>query len=294
MLSVEQVPGTGVIDPVDEAVEIEWLGQAGFLLRHRGLVVAIDPYLSDSLAVKYAGKLFPHRRMVPPPVAPEDLGDVAAVLCTHSHTDHMDPLTIGAIRASNDPMFVVPRAVADVALQRGVPAARMMRLNATETVAPAVGLTVTAVPAAHETLKVNDHGEHLFLGYVITIGGVRIYHSGDCVPYSGQADLLRDHQLDLALLPVNGRDEYRRNNGVPGNFSAGEAMELCEQADIPWMIPHHIGLFEFNTVEPEVVAEELTKRARTVRWLLPEIGGRYRLHRQDTAEYVLPALGCEN
>ena len=36
-------------DPSD-AVSIWWLGQAGFCLRLRDLRLAVDPYLSDSLA----------------------------------------------------------------------------------------------------------------------------------------------------------------------------------------------------------------------------------------------------
>lgn len=38
-----------------DAVSVWWLGQAGFCLRWRGLRIAVDPYLSDSLARKYAG-----------------------------------------------------------------------------------------------------------------------------------------------------------------------------------------------------------------------------------------------
>jgi hypothetical protein len=39
---------------------IYWIGQAGFILRHAdGPVIVMDPYLSDSLAEKYRGKIFP-------------------------------------------------------------------------------------------------------------------------------------------------------------------------------------------------------------------------------------------
>ena len=35
-----------------------WLGQAGFAIRHSRGTLLVDPYLSDSLAVKYAGSRF--------------------------------------------------------------------------------------------------------------------------------------------------------------------------------------------------------------------------------------------
>ena len=82
--------------------------------------------------------------------------------------------------------------------------------NASQTVVyNGSGTAVTAVPAAHETLETDEHGDSVFLGYVIDIAGFRIYHSGDCVPYEGQSQLLREHSVDLALLPINGRDSHR-------------------------------------------------------------------------------------
>ena len=71
-----------------------WLGQAGFVVAQGGLRIVIDPYLSDSLAEKYRGKPHDHRRMMPPPVAPDKLTGIDWLLCTHGHTDHMDPGTI--------------------------------------------------------------------------------------------------------------------------------------------------------------------------------------------------------
>ena len=52
---------------------LQWLGQAGFVLRLGGHTVVIDPYLSDSLAAKYAGTLFEHNRAFSPPVDPTEL-----------------------------------------------------------------------------------------------------------------------------------------------------------------------------------------------------------------------------
>jgi hypothetical protein len=61
---------------------------------------------------------------------------------------------------------------------------------------------------------------------------------------------LRDLKPDIALLPVNGRDEYRRSHNVPGNFHFEEAIALCHSTGIAYLIPHHYGMFEFNSVDP--------------------------------------------
>lgn len=276
---------------VPEAAEGEvtlwWLGQAGFALRYRDSLVLIDPYMSDTLAEKYRGKMFPHTRMVPVPIAPEAIRGVDAVLCTHGHTDHMDPGTIRAVQVGSDPAFVVPRAERAKAIERGVPADRLVEINAGEALALA-GISVHAIPAAHEELTLDADGQYLHLGYVMDFGGLRLYHSGDCVPYSEQADLLRALDVHLALLPVNGRDALRSGNGVPGNFHLHEALELCRAAGIPALLCHHWGMFDFNTASPEVLTRVLSAQAGDLRWTVPEVGVPYVVARSGAVRQAEP------
>jgi L-ascorbate metabolism protein UlaG (beta-lactamase superfamily) len=246
--------------PATDAVGLAWLGQAGFAVKYAQCFLLIDPYLSDSLAKKYRGTLFPHQRMAAAPIAPDELRHVAFVLCTHRHSDHMDPGTLPII-AENNPecRFVVPRAERRSAVEIGVPASKIIAVNAGESELLAPDLVVTAIPAAHETLKVNEHGEHHYLGYLLRFGKLTLYHSGDCVPYDGLAERLREAKVDLALLPVNGRDEYRREHGVPGNMTFDEAESLCRAAGIASWIPHHFGMFDFNTVDPSEWEQKISK-----------------------------------
>jgi hypothetical protein len=68
--------------PAGARIVLHWLGQAGFIVRAAGCAIAIDPYLSNSLARKYRGHEFPHERMMPAPILPGDVRGVNAVLCT--------------------------------------------------------------------------------------------------------------------------------------------------------------------------------------------------------------------
>ncbi len=79
--------------------------------------------------------------------------------------------------------------------------------------------------------------------------GLCIYHSGDTVPFPALTDLVRVLAADVALLPVNGRDTVRLAAGIPGNLTLNEAISLAQNADIPLLIPHHFGMFAFNTCE---------------------------------------------
>lgn len=255
----------------EDAVVLWWLGQAGFAIRAGEELLFIDPYLSDVLADKYRGRIFPHSRMHPSPVNPSDVTGLSLVLCTHGHTDHMDLGSIPYLQSASDPLFVVPRSEAVKGVARGIPAQRLLGLDAGESFRSRGGITVTAVPAAHEELTADDHAQNLFLGYVIEVGSVRIYHSGDCAPYPGQADIVRALDVDVALLPVNGRDPHRRDHGVPGNFTLEEAVALCRDAGIPSLVCHHWGLFEFNSADPVDLAQRLSD-VDDIAWRIPELG----------------------
>ena len=182
-----------------------WLGQAGFLIEIAGLRVVIDPYLSDTLATKYASSRFSHERMSPPPIMPEELGPIDLVLCTHHHTDHMDPGTLAPLaRLWPRLLFVVPAASAALARERiQIDDARLIAMDAGQSVRPLPGLLARATRAAHETIERDDLGRCRFLGYALSASGVTIFHSGDCAPFEGQ------------------REEIRRAGSGPSSF-AGE------------------------------------------------------------------------
>ena len=164
-----------------------WLGQAGFLIHGPEAAFIIDPYLSDSLAEKYRGREFPHVRMMPVPIQPDQLAPVDAVLVTHGHTDHLDPGTLPGLAAANSrAVFVLPRALVDLAVERGVPGERTLSCTAGESVSvprsrggptdvtgrPGGTVLVNAIASAHEQLATDEEGNHLYLGYVFTVGGV--------------------------------------------------------------------------------------------------------------------------
>jgi L-ascorbate metabolism protein UlaG (beta-lactamase superfamily) len=257
-------------------VTIWWLGQAGFALRYGRRAFLIDPYLSDSLAEKYKGRIFPHERMMPVPVAPKALQKIDWILCTHRHTDHMDPATLTSLLHGSACRVVVPCAVLTHVLEDiGLAADRTTCVNAGQPVMLDKNIGLHPIPAAHETLTVNTKGEHYFLGYILQLGDIRIYHSGDCVPYDNLERNLRDLKPDIALLPVNGRDEYRRSHNVPGNFHFEEAITLCHNTGIAYLIPHHYGMFEFNSVDPADLQKKIDAAFLTVNVVLPKLDRAY-------------------
>jgi L-ascorbate metabolism protein UlaG (beta-lactamase superfamily) len=231
-----------------EELRIWWLGQSGFLVRHAGSLLLLDPYLSDSLTKKYAGTDKPHVRMTERVIAPEHLTGIAVATSSHNHTDHLDAETLNPIRQANPGMqLVVPEANrAFVAARLGCEEAWPVGLDDGMS-AVVAGWQFTGIAAAHDTLETDEAGRHRFLGYIIRRGPWTLWHSGDTLLHPGLVEKLAGFAVDVAFVPINGNKPGHR---VAGNLDGREAAQLAWDIGARLVIPHHFEMFEFNTADP--------------------------------------------
>jgi L-ascorbate metabolism protein UlaG (beta-lactamase superfamily) len=250
-----------------------WLGQAGFLCSSRTYRFIIDPYLSDSLAIKYRTSELKHIRLMPIPVKPSQLKGINWIFSTHEHSDHMDIGTLPDLISSNqESEFYAPWAAEEKVFNFLQIDRRITNLvDRNDHIQLSSSISVDVIAAAHEELQFDKFGHSVFLGYIFTINNIRIYHSGDCIPYDGLADKLLSYNINIALLPVNGRDKYRKSRGIRGNFHFEEAVELCRIANIETLIPHHFGMFEFNSPAIGNLKRKIEALNVDMNIILPEI-----------------------
>lgn len=248
------------------AVGLAWLGQAGFILRAGGTTALLDPFLAP-----YEGRVYESG------LAPAQAEGVDLVLCTHEHIDHFDADSAPAIAAASPgAVFVVPTPIVDMVTEAGIAPDRVVGMQPGETVELA-GLGIGAVPAMHGVTMEDAYGfgESLsgglvrFLGYVVDAGDVRLYHAGDTIHFAGMESTLAELEIDVAMLPINGRDPEREARGIVGNLSEREAAWLARQMGAGVVVPMHYDLFAGNRGYPAHLVESVERDHPGVPVLVP-------------------------
>jgi len=233
------------------SVALTWIGQAGFLLRTPATRLAVDPFLSDH----------PDRRFRSP-VGVDDLAGTELVLATHQHLDHLDAPALAALLERDARARVaVPAPVVPVAAGAGLPRGRLVAARPGQPLV-AGDVTVHPVPARHGvhvadayTFGLPDDGDQVrYLGYVLETPAGRLYHAGDTLRWPGLAELLRRLRVNVALLPINGRDPEREARDLVGNLDAAEALVLARDAAVATVVPMHYDLMEGNLGDPDALA----------------------------------------
>ena len=251
-------------------VTLWWLGQSGFVIKSAGSTIVLDAFLTDYGAVG---------RRYAPPFAPHEVTDADLLIGTHDHLDHIDPEGFPAIAlASPHAAVVVPYPVVERVAELGIP---LERVRGAEVDVPleSDGVRIQPIPAFHADspeqgygFHRDEHGRYPFLGYAFEVDGMRICHVGDTLVYEGLGERLRLLELDVLVLPINGRSWYREQRGVVGNMNVFEAAELAAESRASCVVPVHWDLFDDNTEDPVHFESYVRARHPSVTVEIPAIG----------------------
>lgn len=201
-------------------IELQWLGHAGFLIRN-GKTIYIDPYnIKDGL----------------------DKADI--ILITHSHYDHCSFPDLSKIVKEGTKIVATPDCQS-----------KIMKFNVPikiELIEPGQELDfgdvkVFALPAYNKETHFHSKEEG-WVGYVVKMDNVIIYHGGDTDVIPEMQKLTGYKQPDkefVALLPVGGR--Y--------TMTAEEAAEAAKIIKPTLAVPMHWG----NIIGTEDDAKEFVK-----------------------------------
>lgn len=232
-----------------EPCRLTWLGQAGLRLETQRACVVVDPWVS------------PHvDRLVPPPPLALAAEGVDWLLVTHEHLDHLDlPFLPVLLERSPQARVVLPAPLVGL-VEDIVPASRLLPVLPHDIV-DLDGLELTVVPAIHGVSPEDAYGDGSaiggrprFVGYVLG-DGPRVYHAGDTIVTHDLSVALEPLGIEVAFLPINGRDGEREARGIVGNMDAAEAVELALAIGARRLVPIHWDGFAGNTVHPGSAVE---------------------------------------
>jgi L-ascorbate metabolism protein UlaG (beta-lactamase superfamily) len=218
-----QAPAQSTVSAMGGDIVITPITHASVQIEHGTTVIHVDPWSKGNYSK----------------AKPADL-----ILVTDIHPDHLDPAAIAKVRKPGAPV-VIPAAA-----KEQVPDGTVIANGETRTVA---GIAVEAVPMYNlqrgpkpgELFHTKGRGN----GYVVTLGGRRVYLAGDteCVP-----EIRALKNIDVAFLPMN----------LPYTMPPSEAAE-CARAFKPRIAyPYH-----YRGQKPEEFAAALKDSGIEVRLL---------------------------
>ncbi|MCH9634429.1 MAG: hypothetical protein S4CHLAM7_11800 [Chlamydiae bacterium] len=154
-------------------IEIYWLKHAGFKIKNKDGVLYIDPFQLTR---------------------EQEKADV--IILSHTHADHLDPVSLQAISKKETTIFCSQDAPEKLAEMVQVDAVMAMHPDEEKIFGH---LKIHTYPA-YNLDKPFHPKESGWLGFVIEMEGTRIYFSGD----TDSLEELEKVQCDIALLPVSG------------------------------------------------------------------------------------------
>jgi L-ascorbate metabolism protein UlaG (beta-lactamase superfamily) len=145
---------------------LRWYGQSAFrIVADSGETIAVDPF-----------------RM------PASAGPVDMILVTHPHFDHFDRRAVAGLR-TRATTVVVPQSSVRSDFE-GMRPGQTIKIG---------DLAVSAVPAYTPSRPFHPRARG-WVGYIIELDGLRIYHAGD----TDIIPVMKGLAPDIALLPVGG------------------------------------------------------------------------------------------
>ncbi|MBR3999899.1 MAG: MBL fold metallo-hydrolase [Clostridia bacterium] len=169
----------------------------------------------------------------------EEAHDADIIFVTHAHFDHYSPEDIAKIQKSST-VLVVPESMKDQA--------DAVYMNPGD-VCEIDGIRVEAVPS-YNTNKPMHPKSNGWLGYIVELGGRRIYVAGDmdAIPEA------ENFVCDIAMIPIGGT--YTMN--------AAEAAELINKMKPKTVIPTHYGAIVGEAGDGRKFAEMIDTGIETV------------------------------
>lgn len=251
------------------SVGLRWLGQAGFVISAGGVRVLVDPWLASHPA-----------RATPAPSIGLIPADTRWLLATHEHGDHLDLASLPGLVARLPNLGVVVPEPLRAQVSETVPGISVSGVQPGDKLNLG-GMALSVVRAWHGVAVEDGYTDGYGLrsdaltphvGYVLAFPGVTVYHGGDTILTDELVAELMPHGVDVALLPVNGRDAAREARGIVGNLNPSEAVTLASAVGARVLVPMHFDMVRGNRLSVARVVDAARRSSAALAVLVPAPG----------------------
>lgn len=161
------------------------------------------------------------------------------ILVTHEHHDHLDPQAIATLSKPDTIVITNPNSAKILGY------GEVMKNGDTKTVD---NITIEAVPAYNVTLdRLQFHPKGRDNGYVLNLGGTRIYIAGD-TEVTPEMEALKD--IDIAFLPCN----------LPYTMTPDQFIHAAEIIKPKVVYPYHYGNTDLSPLIPALAPQRIYVR----------------------------------
>jgi L-ascorbate metabolism protein UlaG (beta-lactamase superfamily) len=140
------------------------------------------------------------------------------ILITHEHGDHCDPDQVAKLRQDSTIVIANPNSIAKLKFGEAMQNGQKRKVG---------DIMVEAVPAYNLT-RTQFHPKGRDNGYILTVGGKRIYFAGDT---EGTPEMKALKNIDVAFLPIN----------LPYTMPPKDAAEAARAFQPKILVPYHQG-----------------------------------------------------
>jgi len=249
------------------------LGHSTILMELNGQIWMTDPVFSERASpVQWAGP----KRFHPTPIDVDDLPDIAGIIISHDHYDHLDKNTIKKIHAKVGGFFV-PLGIGQHLLDWGVPADKIHEFDWWQQ--KQIGdITLVSTPANHFSGRgLTDGNSTLWSSWVIKTPQHSLFFSGDSGYFSGFKEIGDKHgPFDLTMMENGAYDQ----NWESVHMTPEQTLQAHRDLKGKVMMPIHNGTFDLAFHEWTDPFERIKKLAYENQQALttPQIGERWLLH----------------
>jgi L-ascorbate metabolism protein UlaG (beta-lactamase superfamily) len=196
------------------SIDIRWLGHSSFLIKNAsGKTIYIDPFKLSDDSEEHTNE------------------EADFIFITHSHYDHCSIEDIRKI-AKNGTIIVAPADVSSKFAHIDAKVELKIADSETQMDFEESGVKFWCLPAYNLNKPFHEREED-WVGYILDLSGVLIYHAGDTdnIP---EMKKLSTANIDIALLPIGGTF----------TMNAGEAAKAASVIKPKLAVPMHYGKIE--------------------------------------------------